>query len=72
MCTYVNFNFTYIHVCTLLLCNLGCGGGCIAGSTIGGIFATGIAVTVTMLIITFTRKRKKKVIAIMNFNASYI
>ena len=46
---------------------LGCGGGCIAGATVGAVFLTGIIVTVTVLTIMVIRKRKKnKVIAGMS------
>ena len=46
---------------------LGCRGGCVAGGTVGAIFATGVTVLVTVLIIMFIRRRTRKVIAITNF-----
>ena len=44
-----------VHTCIRIL--LGCGGGCIAGSTVGAVFATGITVTVIVLIIILRKKK---------------
>ena len=58
-----------MYVCMVL----GCGGGCIAGSTVGFIIGAGIVVTVIIVPIIIT-KRKRKVIAftIATYVISYI
>ena len=59
----VHIYLTLMSVSHILL---GCGGGCIAGTTIGAVFVIGTVVTVTVLIIVFIRKRRK------NFNMGTI